>query len=103
VPAAAQVSITATPAFEPPAVTISRGQAVRWTNTGRSPQTVTDDPAKVSNPNDAVLPPGAQPWDSGVLNSGQTFRYTFSTPGDYAYTSLPAELKGMIGHITVGG
>ncbi len=76
---------------------------MQWTNTSRSPQTVTDNPVLVSNPNDAALPPGAQPCDSGVVNSGQTFTYAFNTPGDYTYTSLPAELQGLIGHITVGG
>jgi plastocyanin len=100
---AAQVSITAAPAFDPPTVSISRGQSVRWTNTNRSPQTVSDDPTRVSTPGDAVLPPGAQPWDSGVLNSGQTFTYVFDTPGEYTYASLPGEAQRLIGHITVGG
>jgi plastocyanin len=82
---------------------ISRGQSVQWINSGRSPQTATDNPALVSNPNNAALPTGAQPWDSGVLNSGQTFTYVFNTPGDYTYTSLPAELQGLVGHSTVSG
>ena len=101
-PAAARVTITSAPGFDPPLVSVSRGQSVQWVNTGRSPQTVTDDPTRVSNPNSAVLPTGAQPWDSGVLNSGQTFTFVFNTPGDYTYTSLPDELQGLIGHITVG-
>jgi plastocyanin len=101
VPVAAQVNITAAPAFDPAAISISRGQAVQWTNMDRAPETVTDDPARVSNSNSAALPPGAQPWDSGVLNTGQSFTYIFSTPGTYTYTSLPGELRGLIGHITV--
>jgi plastocyanin len=100
-PAAARVTITSAPAFDPALVSVSRGQLVQWVNTGRSPQTVTDDPTRVTNSNNAVLPAGAQPWDSGVLNSGQTFTYVFNTPGDYTYTSLPDELQGLIGHITV--
>jgi plastocyanin len=100
---AARVIITAAPAFDPPAVSISRGQSVQWTNMDRSPQTITDDPARVSKPSDAVLPSGGQPWDSGVLNTGQTFTHIFNVPGDYTYSSLAGEAQGLIGHITVGG
>jgi plastocyanin len=70
-------------------------------NVGRAPQTVTGDPAKVQNKADAQLPPGAEPWDSGALNTGQSFAHRFDTPGDYTYTSLPAEGQGLVGHITV--
>ncbi len=79
------------------------GDTVAWVNQGRAPQTVTADPARVSDPSHAIVPPGAQPFDSGVINPGQTFTHRFEAPGDYTYTSLPYEQQGMIGHITVRG
>src|SRR5437870_4724236 len=66
-----------------------------------APQTVTGDPAKVQNKADALLPSGAQPWDSGTLNTDQTFAHRFDTPGEYTYTSLPAEGQGLVGRISV--
>jgi plastocyanin len=99
--AAAQVMITVDRTFDPPTVTIRRGQAIEWVNLNRSPQTVTDDPAKVAAGADAQLPAGASPIDSGVLNSGQSFIYRFDTPGTYTYTSLPGEQQGMLGRVVV--
>jgi plastocyanin len=98
--AAAQVMITVDRTFDPPTV-ISTGEAIEWVNLDRSPQTVTDDPAKVAAEGDAQLPAGASPIDSGVLNSGQSFIYRFDTPGTYTYTSLPGEQQGMLGRVVV--
>jgi plastocyanin len=89
--------------FSPPRVTIRTGQAIQWVNTDRSPQTVTGNPAIAENKQDATLPAGAQPWDSGALNPGARFTHTFTTPGDYAYFSVPFERQGMVGRITVTG
>src|SRR3954467_5522413 len=63
---APSVTVTLTPEFrfDPAEVTIKAGEAVRWVNAGRSPQTVTGDPARAQDPSHAVLPSGAQPWDS---------------------------------------
>ncbi|HEV7665698.1 MAG TPA: plastocyanin/azurin family copper-binding protein [Chloroflexota bacterium] len=100
---AATVLITADRRFDPPQVTIGRGQAVLWRNVGRSPQTVTCDPARVTDKSKVILPPGAQPFDSGVINSATSFSYTFDTPGDYQYVSLPFESQNMTGRVTVQG
>jgi plastocyanin len=100
---AAQVAITADRTFNPPQVTVRTGQAIQWVNMGRAPQTVTGDPARAANKQDAILPANAQPWDSGVLNSGARYTHTFTTPGDYVYFSIPFEGQGMIGRITVTG
>jgi plastocyanin len=97
----AQVMITVERTFDPPTVTIRTGEAIEWVNLNRSPQTVTDDPAKVAAGADAQLPAGASPIDSGVLNSGQSFIYRFDTPGAYTYTSLPGEQQGMLGRVVV--
>jgi plastocyanin len=98
---AAHVTVSANRTFDPANVTINAGETVQWVNAGRAPQTVTGDPAKVQNKADAVLPSGAQPWDSGTLNTGQTFTHRFDTPGEYTYTSLPAEGQGLVGRISV--
>ena len=98
---AAHVTVSANRTFDPANVTINAGETVQWVNGDRAPQTVTGDPAKVQNKADAVLPSGAQPWDSGTLNTGQTFTHRFDTPGEYSYTSLPAEGQGLVGRISV--
>jgi plastocyanin len=87
--------------FEPASLTVTRGTTVTWRNTGQVVHTVTDDPAKAANPVDAQLPSGAQPWDSGNLNPGQTFSHTFDVPGTYKYFCQPHEAAGMLGTINV--
>jgi plastocyanin len=47
------------------------------------------------------LPSGAQAWDSGPLNGGQTFSHAFTTPGTYKYFCIPHESLGMLATITV--
>jgi len=32
-----------------------------------------------------VLPSGAKPWKSGILNEGQTFTVVLTVPGNYKY------------------
>jgi plastocyanin len=87
--------------FMPADLTVARGGTVVWTNTGQMVHSVTDDPSKAINKTDAVLPSGAQPWDSGLINAGQTFSHTFDVPGQYAYFCIPHETLGMVGRITV--
>lgn len=49
----------------------------------------------------AALPNGAQPWDSGMINPGQTYRRTFTVAGQYSYFCIPHESMGMVGKIVV--
>ncbi len=56
--------------FTPATVTVNQGDTVTWTNNGPSIHTATSDTGV---------------WDSGVLNVGASYSYTFSTPGTYAY------------------
>jgi plastocyanin len=98
---AVRITITPDRRFEPAQVTVNRGDAVQWVNTGRVPQTVTADPTRAQSTANVMLPAGAQPWDSGVLNAGQTFTQSFDTPGTYQYISLSGEQQGMVGQITV--
>ncbi|MCA9878932.1 MAG: hypothetical protein KC442_14165 [Thermomicrobiales bacterium] len=100
---AATVTLTPDFRFDPAQVTIRSGQAVQWINAGRSPQTVTGDPARVTDSAHVALPAGAAPWDSGVLNAGEPYVQIFAVPGDYTYVSIPQEQAGMTGHILVQG
>jgi plastocyanin len=97
----ATVELTPDFTFNPDKVSIKTGQAVRWVNQGRSPQTVTGDPARATDKNSVKLPAGAQPWDSGVLNAGEDFTHVFDTPGMYQYFSMPQEQKPMTGQVVV--
>jgi len=98
-------TVTLTPdfRFEPAEVTVRVGEAVGWENVGRSPQTVTCDPARVRDKSLVSLPAGAQPWDSGVLNFGETFVQVFDVAGEYTYVSMPQEDAGMTGRVIVQG
>ena len=91
--------------FEPAAVTIGPGQAVVWRNDDRSPQTVTGDPALASDPSHVILPPGAAPWGSPVLNSGDSYVQVFDVPGEYVYFSVTLEVtlerQGIVGRVRV--
>lgn len=64
-------------AYNPRNLTVRVGTQVTWTNneTSQVPHTVTS-----GTPN---APSGT--FDSGTLNPGQNFQFTFSTPGTYAY------------------
>lgn len=57
-------------AFAPATVTVAAGGSVTWTNVDDRPHTATADG-------------GA--FDSGNLNSGQSFTTTFATPGTFTY------------------
>ncbi len=102
-PPATTVTLTPDFRFDPPEVRIRRGEAVRWVNAGRSPQTVTADPSRVADPSLVALPDGAEPWDSGVLNAGDDFERSFDTPGEYIYVSIPQAGNGMSGRVIVEG
>jgi LysM repeat protein len=64
-------------AYNPQSITVKAGTMVIWRNaeTNGMQHTVTSGP-----PN---APSGM--FDSGTLNPGQTFQFTFSTPGTYQY------------------
>jgi plastocyanin len=95
------VNMTDANQFQPATITIPRGSTVNWSNTSQTVHSVTDDASKAATASDAVLPSGAQPWDSGFLNPAATFSRTFDTPGSYTYFCIPHEALGMIAKITV--
>jgi plastocyanin len=73
-------------AFNPGSVTVDVGGIVTWTNQGPSPHTVTADGGG---------------FDSGQLDTGGSFSYTFATAGTYAYHC--AIHPDMVGSVVVGG
>ncbi len=57
-------------AFTPPTLTVPTGTTVTWTNNDAVPHTATAQDGS---------------FDSGNLNPGQSYSFTFSTPGTYSY------------------
>ena len=103
--AAATVHMTTQLRFEPTTVSIRQGETVTWTNDSPIPHTSTGDPTKNpvkdTRPELAHLPPGAEGWDSGLLNQGQSFSHTFTVAGEYRYFCIPHVLSGMLGTVIV--
>ena len=79
--------------FSPGNLTVSVGDTVTWTNNGGNAHTVTSN---------AGAPAAFQ---SGTLNPGQTFSFTFTAAGTYGYRceyhSNAAGTSGMVGTVTV--
>ena len=71
--------------FQPASLTINVGQTVTWTNNDTMAHTVTSDTGV---------------WNSGTLNPGGSFSFTFTTPGTYTYHC--AFHGSMTGTIVVG-
>ena len=88
-------------AFGPEHALINVGDTVVWIQEGAVPHTTSDGPGKAAVPEHALLPEGAEPWDSGLLDSGQRFSVVFDTPGEYTYLCTIHEAAGMVGRITV--
>ena len=56
--------------FSPAQITVAPGTTVTWTNEGPSPHTTTADDGT---------------WDSGTMEQGEDFSFTFDEPGTYTY------------------
>lgn len=85
--------------FEPHLVWVEAGGSVTWTNESGS-HTATAYHEDNERPN--RLPPNAATWDSGLLETGQTFEQTFDVEGVYDYFCLPREGVGIVGSVVVG-
>jgi plastocyanin len=57
-------------AFNPASITVKAGTTITWTNKDAVAHTVTSD---------------SNAFNSGTVNSGATFSFTFATVGTYAY------------------
>lgn len=87
--------------FQPAKLTIRVGETVEWKNVGNSVHHASSDPSTAINPAEVSNPSGAKPFDSGFLQPGQSFTYTFTVPGTYKYICAPHETSGMLGEVTV--
>ena len=56
--------------FDPGQLTVAPGTTVTWVNKGQAPHTTTADDGT---------------WDSGTLQPGEDFSFTFDQPGTYTY------------------
>ncbi|HEU5210140.1 MAG TPA: plastocyanin/azurin family copper-binding protein [Longimicrobiales bacterium] len=102
-PAAVEVDMTNRLLFSPDTVRIRSGETVLWRNSSMLPHTVTADRSRAASADNVVLPAGAEPFDSGNIDPGRSWSYTFTVPGTYQYVCLPHELAGMIGVVVVEG
>ena len=76
-------------AFNPPAITVSVGDTVTWTNQDSVPHDVASDP----HPTHTDLP-GLR---SGTLNPGQSYSFTFDKAGTWSYhCHLHPTMKGAV-------
>ena len=87
--------------FVPNQLTVHVGQTVKWINEGDeggAGHTVTTNPEKVADPKHVSIPAGAKPFDSGNINPGKSYVYTFTVPGVYKYACAPHEgmMRGVI-------
>lgn len=82
-------------------VTISAGETVEWRNTSSVVHTATADPDLAADPANVELPEGAEPFDSGEVEPGESWSYTFEQPGTYRYICQPHEDNGMLGTVIV--
>lgn len=48
------------------------------------------------------IPEGAEKWDSGIMDTGETFEHTFEVEGTYDYFCAPHKVLGQVGRIVVG-
>ena len=87
--------------FAPPSATVAVGDTIVWTNVGGMPHTSTNQPNRAALPEHAVLPAGAEGWDSGALPAGGEMRVVLTTPGEYTYFCSLHEALGMVAKVTV--
>jgi len=92
-----------TPAsYVPNPIKVKVGDTIKWENTGDTVHTATTDPSSAPDASWASVPKGAETFDSGYLNAGEDFSYTFKVPGVYHYFCTTHVKEGMKGEIDVG-
>lgn len=95
------VNLTNDLKYEPVSLTVPAGSEVTFNNISSREHTVTDDPSRGQGNLAGVLPPGAQPFDSGIIAPGRTFTMVFSRAGTYQYFCQMHGDQGMVGTIVV--
>jgi plastocyanin len=87
--------------YEPSTLTVRAGTTVQWENDGQQVHDATDRREAAMTVGDIAYPSEAKPFDSGPLQPGQTFSYTFTISGTYKYICTPHEFGGMTGEVLV--
>jgi copper-containing nitrite reductase len=87
--------------FVPAAITVNAGDKVVWRNSSPVIHNVVDDASKALSVVDVKLPSGARPFDSGMLQPGQSYSRVFTDPGVYRYVCTLHEGSGMKGVVIV--
>ena len=87
--------------FVPAAITVNVGTKVVWKNSSQVIHNVVDDASKALSVVDVKLPSGARPFDSGLLQPGQSYSRVFTEPGIYRYVCTLHEGSGMKGVVIV--
>lgn len=87
--------------FLPPSVTIEVGDEVLWRNASIHEHTVTLDPAETERDDLPQRPEGAETFNSGPIEPGQTFRHRFEVAGEYRYFCIPHQHREMTGTVVV--
>lgn len=88
--------------FDPVTLTVKAGESVTWRNTSAGMvHTATGDPSAATDPANVLLPAGAAPWNSGLIQGGESWSHTFDVPGEYRYCCVPHEMAGMVATIIV--
>lgn len=87
--------------YDPATVTVKVGETVTWKNDSGFVHTATADPALARQEDLVLLPPGAEPWNSGNIEKDQSWSYTFTVPGEYHYFCIPHYMVGMTGVVIV--
>ncbi len=87
--------------FVPAAITVNAGDKVVWKNSSPVIHNVVDDASKALSVVDVKVPSGARPFDSGLLQPGQSFSRVFTEPGIYRYVCTLHEGSGMKGVVVV--
>jgi plastocyanin len=69
-------------AFQPMAIFVGVGETVEWTNTGNADHTVDSD---------------TEIFESGTIDPGETYSYTFDDPGIFPYhCDIHPHMRGMV-------
>ena len=89
------------PMYQPNSIQIVAGQTLEWQNTGQVSHSVTDDATRATRPDDALLPKGVKPFNSGSVMPGGSYHHTFTVPGRYRYFCLTHEMDKMVGEVLV--
>ncbi|MAG12723.1 hypothetical protein CL630_02815 [bacterium] len=72
--------------FSEPAITIKKGDSITWKNMGSMAHTITSDGGV---------------FDSGNVDVGGMFTYTFDEAGEFPYNCTYHKMMGMVGSVVV--